>query len=64
MAYTPEDLALPTALAEAAQVGFEWTWDEETDEAGGCDFELYDQFEELDRTAAPDAAPAQGRLSP
>jgi hypothetical protein len=46
-----EDLALPTALAEMAEVGFEWEWDEETDEARGCDFELYDQFEASDRTA-------------
>ncbi|MGN9847485.1 SMI1/KNR4 family protein [Nonomuraea sp. H19] len=46
-----ESLALPTALAEVAEVGFEWEWDEETDEARGCDFELYDQFEEPDRTA-------------
>jgi hypothetical protein len=46
-----EDLALPTALAEMAEVGFEWEWDEETDEARGCDFELYDQFEASDQTA-------------
>jgi hypothetical protein len=51
VAYVPEDLALPTALVEVAQVGFEWEWDEETDEAHGCDFELYDRFEEPDRTA-------------
>ncbi|MBE1586536.1 SMI1/KNR4 family protein [Nonomuraea angiospora] len=42
---------MPTALDEVAQVGFEWEWDEETDEARGCDFEPYDQFEEPDRTA-------------
>jgi hypothetical protein len=46
-----EDLALPTALAEVAEVGFEWEWDEETDETRGCDFELYDRFEPPDRTA-------------
>ncbi|MEV6864940.1 hypothetical protein AB0M44_28520 [Streptosporangium subroseum] len=51
MTYIPEDLALPTALAEVAKIGFEWKWDEETDETHGCDFELYDQFEEPDRTA-------------
>ncbi|MEU7748029.1 SMI1/KNR4 family protein [Nonomuraea sp. NPDC049158] len=51
MTDTPEALALPTALAEVAQVGFEWEWDEETDESRGCDFELYDHFEEPDRTA-------------
>ncbi|MFC5831320.1 SMI1/KNR4 family protein [Nonomuraea insulae] len=45
------DLALPAALAEVAEVGFEWEWDEETDEARGCDFEPYVQFEEPDRTA-------------
>ncbi|MFC7640991.1 SMI1/KNR4 family protein [Streptosporangium lutulentum] len=51
MANTAEDLALPAALAEVADVGFEWEWDEETDEAHGCDFEPYDRFEEPDRTA-------------
>ncbi|MFI7125159.1 SMI1/KNR4 family protein [Nonomuraea sp. NPDC050153] len=51
MANVSEDLALPTALAEVVEVGFEWEWDEETDEARGCDFEPYDQFEEPDRTA-------------
>lgn len=51
MADISQDLALPTALDEVAQVGFEWEWDEETDEARGCDFEPYDQFEEPDRTA-------------
>ncbi|WP_236667586.1 MULTISPECIES: SMI1/KNR4 family protein [unclassified Nonomuraea] len=51
MANMFEGLALPTALAEVAEVGFEWEWDEETDEARGCDFELYDQFEEPGRTA-------------
>ena len=51
MADITDDLALPTALAEVAEVGFEWEWDEETDETRGCDFELYDQFEKPDRTA-------------
>ncbi|MFI7445819.1 SMI1/KNR4 family protein [Nonomuraea indica] len=51
MANISDDLALPTALAEVAEVGFEWEWDEETGEAGGCDFEPYDQFEAPDRTA-------------
>ncbi|WP_245899271.1 SMI1/KNR4 family protein [Nonomuraea indica] len=47
-----DDLALPTALAEVAEVGFEWEWDEEADEARDCDFELYHQFEAPDRTAS------------
>src|SRR5436190_23033635 len=51
MADIPEDLALPTGLAEVAEIGFEWEWDEETDEARGCDFELYERFEASDRTA-------------
>lgn len=46
-----EDLALPIALAEVAEIGFEWEWDEETDKARGCDFELYDHIEEPERTA-------------
>jgi hypothetical protein len=41
MTQAPEDLTLPTALAEVVEVGFEWEWDEETDEARGCDFEPY-----------------------
>ncbi|MGW4476463.1 SMI1/KNR4 family protein [Nonomuraea sp. NPDC004354] len=51
MTETPEHLALPIALAEVAKVGFEWTWDEETDEAHGCDFELYERLEAPERTA-------------
>jgi hypothetical protein len=47
----PEDLALPIALAEVAAVGFEWEWDEETDEASGCDFEPYERFEAPEKTA-------------
>lgn len=47
----PEDLALPTALAEVAAIGFEWEYDDETDEARGCDFEPYDRFEESAKTA-------------
>lgn len=46
-----DGLALPTALAEVAEVGFEWEWDEETDEASGCDFEPYERFEAPERTA-------------
>nr|WP_236714844.1 SMI1/KNR4 family protein [Nonomuraea pusilla] len=42
---------MPIALAEVAEVGFEWEWDEEADEARGCDFEPYDRFEEPGRTA-------------
>ncbi|GAA3669241.1 hypothetical protein GCM10022224_036760 [Nonomuraea antimicrobica] len=42
---------MPTALAEVAHVGFEWEWDEETEEAGGCDFEPFDRFQEPDRAA-------------
>lgn len=45
------DLALPTALAEVVEVGFEWEWDEETDEARGCDFEPYERFEAPEKTA-------------
>ncbi|MFB4303263.1 SMI1/KNR4 family protein [Actinomadura sp. NTSP31] len=51
MADISADLALPTALAEVAAIGFEWEWDEETDEGRGCDFELYEHFEKPDRTA-------------
>ncbi|WP_328809113.1 SMI1/KNR4 family protein [Nonomuraea montanisoli] len=50
MANTSEDLALPPALAEVAEIGFAWEWDEEADEARGCDFELYNRFEEPGRT--------------
>jgi hypothetical protein len=46
-----EDLALPIALAEVAAVGFAWEWDEETDEASGCDFEPYERFEAPEKTA-------------
>ncbi|MEU4822107.1 SMI1/KNR4 family protein [Actinomadura sp. NPDC023710] len=51
MTDTREDLALPPALAEVAAVGFEWEWDDETDEGRGCDFEPYDRFEDPARTA-------------
>jgi hypothetical protein len=47
----PEDLTLPVALAEVAEVGFAWEWDEETDESRGCDFEPYDRFEAPEKTA-------------
>jgi hypothetical protein len=46
-----EALALPAALAEVVEVGFEWEWDEETDETRGCDFEPYDRFEAPEKTA-------------
>lgn len=45
-----DDLALPPALAEVAAVGFEWEYDEETDESRGCDFELYDALEAPEKT--------------
>ncbi|NDU71532.1 SMI1/KNR4 family protein [Actinomadura sp. DSM 109109] len=51
MTDAPEDLALPAALAEAAAVGFEWEWDDEADEARGCDFAPYDRFEDPAKTA-------------
>jgi hypothetical protein len=47
----PEDLALPIALAEVVEVGFEWEWDEDADEPRGCDFEPYERFEEPEKTA-------------
>ncbi|MBO2457994.1 SMI1/KNR4 family protein [Actinomadura sp. LCR2-06] len=34
-----------------AAIGFEWEYDDETDEARGCDYELYERFEEPERTA-------------
>ncbi|KAL5358772.1 hypothetical protein BJX96DRAFT_147259 [Aspergillus floccosus] len=46
----PEDLTLPAALAELAEIGFEFKWDDETDETRGCDFEPYEQFEEPEET--------------
>lgn len=51
MANRTEDLALPAALVEVAEVGFVWEWDEETEESRGCDFEIYDRFEASDLTA-------------
>ncbi|GAA4635777.1 hypothetical protein GCM10023196_082650 [Actinoallomurus vinaceus] len=51
MTETPGDLALPIALAEVVAVGFEWDYDEETDEASGCDFEPYERFEAPEKTA-------------
>ncbi|QKG24511.1 SMI1/KNR4 family protein [Actinomadura verrucosospora] len=51
MANAPDDLALPAALAEVAAIGFEWEYDDETDEARGCDYELYERFEDPARTA-------------
>jgi hypothetical protein len=51
MTATPDDLALPIALAEVLQIGFEWEWDEEADEARGCDFEPYERFEAPEKTA-------------
>jgi hypothetical protein len=44
-------LGFPAALAEAFEVGFSWDYDEETDEATGCDFEPYAAFEPLETTA-------------
>ncbi|MFQ6325264.1 hypothetical protein ACLMAL_03880 [Nocardia sp. CWNU-33] len=46
-----DDLALPAALAEVVEIGFEWEWDEETDITHGCDFEPYTHFEPPERTA-------------
>ncbi|AQZ62677.1 hypothetical protein BKM31_15490 [[Actinomadura] parvosata subsp. kistnae] len=51
MSDTPDDLALPAALAEVAEIGFTYEWDEDSDEAVGCDFELYPRLEEPSRTA-------------
>jgi hypothetical protein len=51
VADTREDLTFPPALAEALAIGFEWEWDEETDESSGADFEPYERFEEPARTA-------------
>ncbi|GAA3954307.1 hypothetical protein GCM10023085_41000 [Actinomadura viridis] len=51
MTDTPGDLALPIALAEVLEIGFEWEWDEEADEARGCDFQPYERFEAPERTA-------------
>ncbi|MEV4158595.1 SMI1/KNR4 family protein [Nonomuraea dietziae] len=51
MTETSAHLALPAGLADVAKVGFEWEWDEEADEARGCDFELYERFEAPERTA-------------
>jgi hypothetical protein len=48
---TPEALILPPALAEIREIGFEWDYDEETDEAVGCDFDLYEALEDPERTA-------------
>ncbi|MFJ9371183.1 hypothetical protein ACIRRA_43210 [Nocardia sp. NPDC101769] len=45
------DLTFPAALAEVFAIGFEWNWDEDTDESTGCDFEPYEQFEAPERTA-------------
>jgi hypothetical protein len=46
MKTTPEDLTLPAALAELAEIGFEFKWDDEASETRGCDFKPYEQFEE------------------
>jgi hypothetical protein len=51
MTEAPEDLALPIPLAEVVEAGFEWEWDEEADEARGCDFEPYERFEAPEKTA-------------
>ncbi|OQE25279.1 hypothetical protein PENSTE_c006G05762 [Penicillium steckii] len=46
-----DDVALPAALAEVAEIGFDFEWDEETDETHGCDFEPYKEFEAPEETA-------------
>jgi hypothetical protein len=51
VAHASDALALPAPLAEVVEVGFDWEYDEETDEARGCDFEPFDRFEEPERTA-------------
>ncbi|KAL2864092.1 uncharacterized protein BJX67DRAFT_228628 [Aspergillus lucknowensis] len=45
------DLPLPVALLKVAEIGFELRWDDETDSASGCDFEVYEEFEAPDETA-------------
>ena len=47
-----EDLALPAALREVADVGFECGWDEEADKLFGCDFEPYEEFETTEETTS------------
>ena len=39
-----DDLSLPPALAALADIGFEYGYNEETDEDEGVDFELFDEF--------------------
>ena len=39
------------ALAAVLAAGFEYEYNDETDEVRGCDFEMYEQFEAPDRTA-------------
>ncbi|MEV0296244.1 hypothetical protein [Nocardia sp. NPDC050710] len=39
------------ALAAVLAVGFEYEYNDETDEVRDCDFEIYEQFEAPDRTA-------------
>ncbi|TDD15605.1 SMI1/KNR4 family protein [Nonomuraea diastatica] len=51
MTETPDHLVLPVALAEVAEIGFTWEWDDEADEARGCDFDPYDRFEAPEKTA-------------
>lgn len=46
-----DDVALPAALAEVAEIGFDFEWDEETDETNSCDFEPYKEFEAPEETA-------------
>jgi hypothetical protein len=48
---TPDDLSLPLALTEVFALGFNFEWDDETETARGCDFELYEAFEAPARTA-------------
>lgn len=45
-----DDLTLPTALVEVAEIGFKFEFDDETGESNGCDFEPYEQFETPEET--------------
>jgi hypothetical protein len=47
---SPQDLALPAALAEMAEIGFN-NKSENENEACSCDFELYEEFETLEETS-------------
>jgi hypothetical protein len=45
-----DDLSLPPALAAMADIGFEYGYNEETDEDEGVDFELFDEFLDAEDT--------------